>query len=192
VAKKAERRVSSELRVDGDANRIRGYAAIFDSETDIAGMFREQVARGAFARSIEDSADVRALIDHDSTLILGRTKSGTLRLFEDDRGLAVEIDLPDTQAARDLRVSLDRGDVSQMSFGFVVRGDEWQRGDGLPLRTLTDVDLFDVSVVTFPAYPETEAALRSLSRFQQNDHVAARTAARLRMKHGLVARALGR
>lgn len=184
---KIERRVAHEIRMEGEAGTVVGYASVFNTQTSIAGMFREQVAPGAFARSIAEGADVRALIDHDSSLIIGRSKAGTLRLAEDDTGLRVEIDLPDTQVARDLRVSMARGDISQMSFGFYVRGEHWDQAAPPPLRTITDVDLFDVSVVTFPQYPEAEAALRSLAAAK--DHAAARIAARMRMKHGLRARA---
>ena len=141
--------------------RVAGYAAVCDSWSEDLGGFRERIAPGAFAESIGD--DVRALVDHRSELILGRTKAGTLRLAEDARGLAVEIDLPDTRVARDLAESMARGDVDQMSFGFTVAQDRWSRGiEGVAERTILRVGrLFDVSVVTFPAYPETEAAMRS-------------------------------
>lgn len=145
---------------EGGGRTIAGYAAVFNSETDIGGYFREVIAPGAFADSI--SADVRALFDHDSAHVLGRTKSGTLRLREDDKGLAVEIDLPDTQVARDLAASMERGDIDGMSFGFMVTKQEWDETQDPPLRTIRGVELFEVSVVTFPAYPETSVALRSL------------------------------
>jgi HK97 family phage prohead protease len=140
---------------------VRGYAARFNALSDDLGGFREMIAPGAFAGVLGD--DVRALIDHRSEMILGRTKAGTLRLREDDDGLAVEIDLPDTQIARDLAASMARGDVDQMSFGFTVDRDDWAiTEDGVVVRTIEALSgLFDVSVVTFPAYPQTEASLRS-------------------------------
>lgn len=150
-----------ELRAEGAAKIARGYAALFNSEADIGGYFREIIAPGAFADTLKDS-DVRALIDHDSGRVIGRTKSGTLRLVEDDKGLAVEIDLPDTTDGRDLAVQLERGDISGMSFGFIVRHDEWDETSDPPTRTIHAVDLREVSAVAFPAYGDTEIALRSL------------------------------
>lgn len=157
-----------ELRSLGDSSpRIVGHAANFDvlSEelTTRAGTrFRERIERGAFSGSLV-SSDVRALWNHDANVVLGRTKSGTLRLSEDDRGLAIEIDPPDTQAARDLMTLMKRGDVDQMSFGFRVRKDDWKRGaDGKLVRSLLDVELLDVSPVTYPAYISTDVAVRSM------------------------------
>lgn len=157
----------AEFRAEGDANGMRlvGYAAVFDTETIIGGMFREVVKPGAFKKTIKDKADVRALFNHDSNIVLGRTKSGTLKLSEDERGLKVEVDLPDTQQARDLYKQIERGDIDQMSFGFNVVKDSWTRAQNeneLPLRELRELRLFDVSPVTFPAYATTEVQARSL------------------------------
>lgn len=148
-----------EVRASDGGRTIAGYAAVFNSETDIGGYFREQIAPGAFSPSLK--GDVRALFDHDTAHVLGRTKSGTLRLAEDDKGLAVEIDLPDTQTARDLTASMERGDIDGMSFGFRVTKQEWDETQDPPLRTIREVELFEVSVVTFPAYADTEIALRT-------------------------------
>jgi HK97 family phage prohead protease len=141
---------------------IRGYAAVFNEWAEIIpGLFREQIAPGAFRRAIKQD-DVRALVNHDPNYVLGRNTVGTLSLREDKRGLAVEITPPDTQWARDLMVSMKRGDISQMSFGF--RPSKWteDRGDDDLLEiTLKEARLFDVSVVTFPAYPQTAAWARS-------------------------------
>lgn len=155
------RALTTPLEVRADQRTLAGYAAVFNSEADIGGMFREKIAPGAFAKAV--SADVRALFDHDSAVVLGRTKAGTLRLAEDDHGLAVEIDLPETQAARDLQASMQRGDIDGMSFGFRVTMQEWDDSLPVPLRTIREVELFEVSVVTFPAYADTEVALRSLN-----------------------------
>ncbi len=141
---------------------IRGHAAVFDQLSADLGGFRERIARGAFARSIMES-DVRALINHDETLILGRNLAGTLRLSEDSKGLAVEIDPPATSFAEDIAASIERGDITGMSFGFDTRDARWEELDGEWVRTLLDVKLWDVSVVTYPAYPQTDVALRSLA-----------------------------
>ena len=175
-----------ERRAEGDGTlpMIRGYAAVFDQETVIGGKdwgFRERIARGAFSEALQIS-DVRALFNHEEDHVLGRTKAGTLRLSEDDRGLKVEIDPPDTQDARDLIVKMQRGDIDQMSFAFTMEGgvQTWDETGDMPLRVIEKVgELLDVSVVTYPAYPETEAAARSYAaakkqRQRQNFTAAAR------------------
>ncbi len=137
-----------------------GHAAVFNRIAS-GGWFREQVAPGAFRNSITED-DVRALFNHDPNFVLGRNKSGTLRMSEDTVGLHIEIDPPDTQFARDLMISIHRGDISQMSFGFEVRKESWETADKeLDLRTLEDVKLWDVSPVTFPFYRDTNIAVRS-------------------------------
>jgi HK97 family phage prohead protease len=161
-----------ELQVeDGEqAPHIRGYAAVFDSLSLPMNAWgptpvREKIRPGAFAKTLRES-DVRALWNHDPSYVLGRNKASTLGLREDEHGLAVDITPPATQWARDLAVSMRRGDVNQMSFGFQVVRDEWERGHDPTgdnqTRTLLEVKLFDVSVVTFPAYPATNAGLRDM------------------------------
>jgi HK97 family phage prohead protease len=180
-----ERRAISnppELRASDSGKVAKGYAALFGVETDIGGYFREKIARGAFSDAVK--ADVRALVDHDSGRVIGRSTSGTLRMKEDDKGLAVEIDLPDTTDGRDLAVQLERGDISGMSFGFRVTHDEWDESGDIPSRTIHKVELYEVSAVAFPAYDDTSIALRSLDnarneRRAKNFNAAAR---RLRMK----------
>jgi uncharacterized protein len=147
---------------------MRGHAAVFDQPSELlAGCFREIIKPGAFSEAII-SSDPRALFNHDPSMVLGRKSSGTLRMVEDVSGLAVEIDPPNTSYSRDLQECMKRGDVNQMSFGFTVAdgGDEWIRdsGDaGTWTRTITKIErLYDVSPVTFPAYPETDCAIRSL------------------------------
>ncbi len=160
----------SEIRMDSDQDgndpKIVGYAAKFNSLSHDLGGFREEIKPGAFSRALSEGQDVRALVDHDPGRIIGRSTSGTLRMLEDDHGLRVEIDPANTTAGRDIMESITRGDVTGMSFGFTVRDDEWRMVDGENIRTLRDMDLFDVSVVTFPAYESTEVALRSLSEYQ--------------------------
>ena len=158
----------AELRVEeGDKPVIAGHAAVFESLSDDLGNFREKIARGAFADSIARD-DVRALFNHDPSVVLGRNRAGTLSIAEDERGLAIRIEPPDTQGARDLLVSIARGDISQMSFGFRTITDEWAQVEGETIRTLKKVRLFDVSPVTFPAYPQTDVALRSMEAWQES------------------------
>jgi len=157
-----------ELRAGGSVQaaegRVIGYAAVFGPLSEDLGGFRERVDPNAFKRSLGDGRDIRALVDHDTAKVLGRRASDTLRLSTDDQGLKVEIDLPDTSYARDLKVLMTRGDVSQMSFAFTLapNGDKWETREEGRIRTLLDVELVEVSVVTIPAYPDTSAAVRSL------------------------------
>lgn len=158
-----------ETRENGQ-RRLIGHAAVFNALSEDLGGFREMIAPGAFADAIGKD-DVRALFNHDPNFVLGRTRSQTLRLSEDERGLAIAIDLPDTQTIRDLVVApIERGDVSQMSFAFAVRpnGQDWAKDDeGRVVRTLKRVRLFDVSPVTYPAYPQTDVAVRELRTWQE-------------------------
>ena len=150
-----------ELRSEGEKRTIVGYAATFGAAADIGGMFREVIAPGAFAASLA-SEDVRALYDHDPGRVLGRMSAGTLRLREDERGLAVEIDLPDTSDGRDVETLLARGDLDGMSFGFVAERQTWDETTTPPTRTLEQVRLYEVSAVAWPAYGGTSLALRSM------------------------------
>ena len=147
---------------------LRGHAAVFNQLSEDLGGFREQIAPGAFTEAL-GSDDVRALFNHDPNFVLGRTAAKTLRLAEDSRGLAFECDVPDTQMVRDLVLApIDRGDISHMSFQFAVKpnGQDWAQDDeGRNVRTLKRVKLFDVSPVTYPAYPQTDVALRELRSF---------------------------
>ena len=157
-----------EVRAAGDSGRtIAGYAAVFNSTADIGDSFREIIAPGAFAGSL--GGDVMALIGHDRNRVLGRTTAGTLRLREDDTGLAVEIDLPDTTDGRDLAVLIERGDVSGMSFGFVVTKQSWDETGPVPTRTIQAVNLREVTVTAFPAYDDTSIAMRCLADARRED-----------------------
>lgn len=155
-------RLHIEHRDDG-APQMVGHAAVFNQLSDPLLFFRERIEPGAFSQSIH-ADDVRALMNHDSNYVLGRNRAGTLDLSEDSQGLAIRITPPETQWARDLMVSMERGDIDQMSFGFQVQpgGDHWDGDLDNPVRVLTNVRLFDVSVVTFPAYPQTDVSLRRL------------------------------
>lgn len=159
-----------ETRNSDDEAVLYGHAAIFDTLSEDLGGFREKIAPGAFSEAIK-SDDVRALFNHDPNYILARNRAGTLELSEDATGLAVEITLPDTSYARDLRESIQRGDVSQMSFGFMTDkgGQEWDEdSDGRLIRTITRASLFDVSPVTYPAYHETDIQARGLEAARES------------------------
>lgn len=169
MSKQMEKRIFnlSEIKVEkrGESNApvISGHAAVFDVLTDMW-WYREKISAGAFTKAIKTS-DTRALFNHDSNWILGRNKSGTLTMNEDDTGLAVEINPPDTQLVRDMVLTpMERGDLNQMSFAFIVTDEEWEEKKGeIPVRTIKEVDpLYDVSVVTFPAYPTTDAKVRDI------------------------------
>lgn len=150
------------VREDGEPRKIVGYAAVFNSWYEEPALkWREKIRPGAFAKTIQES-DIRALWNHNPDYVLGRTKNGTLLLREDERGLWMEVTPPPTQWARDLMISIERGDVDQQSFGFRVVKDMWRTADdGWDERELIEVQLLDVSPVTFPAYKDTVAQVRS-------------------------------
>lgn len=166
---------------------VEGHGAVFNTLSQNLGGFVERVDPGAFAKTLADNPDVRALINHDPSALLGRSRSGTLRLSTDSTGLAYEIDMPDRQDARDLLVSMERGDITQSSFGFrvVPGGDVWSlTEDEFPLRTLTAVSIHngDVSPVTYPAYEAADSGLadrayKSLAEVRSLDLGVIRTAA---------------
>ncbi len=167
---------STEIRVarkEGEKPKIIGHAAVFDSPTVIRGFFggfEEEIAPGAFNESIKED-DIRGLFNHDPNLVLGRNKAGTLELEEDKTGLRYEIDPPETSAGKDTLISIERGDVTGSSFGFDVLEEKWEfsEDENKPdKRTLLKVKLWDVSPVTFPAFDDTDVAVRK--------HKEARTA----------------
>lgn len=171
-----------ELRVEGDDKpRIKGHAAVFNTLSEVLWDFREMIKPGFFKDVLQD--DVRGLFNHDSNIVLGRTTSGTLTLEEDELGLRVEIDPPDTTLVKDMVLEpMKRGDINQMSFGFSVKsklagddedGDEWVRTGSDVVRILKAGGckrLYDVSPVTYPAYPETSVAVRSRFEEFQKDY----------------------
>jgi HK97 family phage prohead protease len=167
-----ERRIESledlELRVEPDADGIKkltGYVARFNKPSEDLGGFTEKIAPGAFRDTIKGD-DIRALKNHNPDWVLGRTINNTLRLKENARGLKMEVDLPDTTYARDLAVSIERGDITGQSFGFHTLEDSWEvkkrDGEEVNIRTLEKVALLDCGPVTFPAYPQTDVAVRAL------------------------------
>lgn len=157
---------------EGDGMSFRGYAAVFNSDSEPL-PFIEQVAPGAFSKSLESRNNIRMLLNHEPAQVLGSTRAGTARVSEDSHGLLVDADLPDTTFGRDLSVMMKRGDVGSMSFGFSVPdgGDEWR--DNGTRRILNEVRLHEVSVVTFPAYPATVATVRSFSALAKRSDVDA-------------------
>lgn len=146
---------------DDEAARLqfRGRAIVYDSLSEDMGGWRERIVPGAATRTLAQSPDVRFLINHDPNLLLARTAAGTATLVEDDGGVLVEADMADVSYARDLAVSLERGDITQMSFGFWVTADGWQ-GNTHEVFGI-DLDGGDVSAVTYPAFAATSAELRS-------------------------------
>ena len=151
----------------GDGMSFSGYAAVFNSDSEPL-PFIERIVPGAFKRSLKSKNNIRMYLNHDSSMLLATTRAKTLRLAEDERGLKVEADLPDTTIGRDLSTLIKRGDVDSMSFGFSVpaRGDSWS-DDGM-VRELKEVRLYEVSVVTgFPAYQATTASVRSLDKLAE-------------------------
>ena len=161
-----ELRVIDDVESLGKEPVIEGYASVFDAWSQELGgdfPFMEKVVKGAFEDSIKED-DIRALFNHDPNYVLGRNLSGTLSLQEDEKGLYVRIVPPNTQWAKDLLVSIKRGDINQMSFGFTVVLDNWTiSSDGTDVRELLKVRLYDVSPVTFPAYTQTECNIRSMT-----------------------------
>jgi hypothetical protein len=149
--------VECEVRQDGESKRLVGYAALFGVTAEVMPGLYERVAPGAFRKTLKER-DVVALWDHDSQLVLGRVSAGTLELSTDEKGLKFSVLLPETSYARDLVELVGRGDISGASFGFRVIRDSW---DG-NVRQLDEVDLYEVSIVAFPAYPQTTVALRAL------------------------------
>ena len=169
---------------DGSSVTVEGYAAVFNEETVIAGQWREQVAPGAFTDAINRD-DVVFLINHEG-LPLARSRSGTLQLLEDNRGLKMRasLDMSDPDV-RSIVPKMKRGDLDKMSFAFLPTRQKWDDDEKMPRRTIQEAALYDVSIVTTPAYEGTEIGLRSLERHrkEQNKSQAAR---RLRMKARLL------
>ncbi|PEA97939.1 HK97 family phage prohead protease [Bacillus cereus] len=152
-------KLSTRDATEEQPSKITGYAAVFNSKTTIGGWFDEVIEPGAFARSLSENSDIRALFNHNWDNVLGRTKSGTLRLEEDDKGLKFEIELPNTSVGRDLAESMSRGDINQCSFGFWITEENWDYNVEPALRTIKEVELYEISVVSIPAYDDTEVSL---------------------------------
>ncbi len=162
-----------EVREDDDGKRtISGYAVKWEKKSHVLGYymkFREQFKKGAFADSLKDG-DQRFLWSHDTSQVLGRTKNNTLRLQEDDIGLRFELDLPNTTLGNDTLETIKRGDVDGISFGFTNPDDHIEEfDDDIPLRTIRQANLIEVSAVAFPAYPDSEVSARGYDRMKDYD-----------------------
>lgn len=158
----------SETRIGADAMVVEGYAAVFNSWSNDLGGFVERIDPSAF-EGVIGKRDVRALVDHDWSKLLARESAGTLELSVDERGLKYKIDLPETNLGRDLNVLIARGDIQENSFAFTVGEDKWtERQDGTYERTITKVeDLFEVSIVSLPAYNDAKIAQRTLENIKE-------------------------
>lgn len=155
------RAIVGEIRADAAQRRLEGYAAVFGQDAPI-GHFTERIAPGAFRSTLAGGEDILCLVDHDETALLGRTRSGTLALAEDQRGLSFRVTLPDTALARDLLALAQRGDIGGASIGFSAPVDEWPASDR---RVLRSVRLHEVSIVrAWPAYAGTSVMARSRGR----------------------------
>ena len=151
-----------ENNTEDEPLKLRGYAIVYNalSEPLYGDLFRERINRGAFTKSLLENDQV-CLWGHDTRYVLGRKSAGTLILREDEKGLYFEAELPNTTWARDLKESVNRGDIKQMSFGFKVKDDEWIDDEdiikeyGMPIREVKEIVLHEISLVTFPAYPQT-------------------------------------
>ena len=163
-----QRTIDVDVRdLDTRGRTLHGYAAVYGGESEDLGGFREQIAPGAFA-DVLPSADVRALLNHDPNQVLGRTRSGTLRLVDDERGLRFECDLPDSPLGENVREAVRRGDVDGASFRFVCGEEQWSEGG--EIRTVTKVaELHDVTVATYGAYPAASVELRTREQPKEND-----------------------
>lgn len=188
---------SIEMRAIDTETTLRtasGYAVLFDTWTDIGGMWRERFAPGAFTRSLQER-DVLALHSHDGGRVVGRKNAGTLTLREDSKGLAFENPLPDTSDGRDLVVQLERKDIAGMSFGFVSLRSEWNELVDPPERTVMEAALFEITYTAAPQYQGTEVGLRSLegARAERRQHdreggtsrIAARRARQAQAERGI-------
>jgi uncharacterized protein len=160
--------------------KLEGYAAMFNTYSQDLGGFREKIKPGAFKNALKEGQDVRFLVNHSPDSVMGRTKNGTLSLREDDKGLKFSVSLPDTQAARDLYTTVQSGLMDQCSFSFKVRdgGDTWGQDFEIDpddrskkvyfaAREVSDVDLFDVSAVTYPAYTNTKVEALDVSSIRE-------------------------
>ena len=152
-----------ELRTHEDeGTKLGGLGIPFGQWSEDLGGFREQILPGAFRASIETD-DIRSLHNHDSNFVLGRMSNGTLRLSVDERGVSYEVDVPDTTWAKDLMVSIERGDVRENSFAMFVSDDLWEEREGGMWRTVRVAQLMEVGPQPFPAYPQGDVAVRSLA-----------------------------
>ncbi|MGR6981273.1 HK97 family phage prohead protease [Testudinibacter sp. P27/CKL/0425] len=146
-----------------DSQKLTGYVVQWNSRSELLWDFVEQFAPKAFSESLATGQDVRALFEHDHTKLLGRTSAGTLSLIEDNIGLRFELTPPDTTLGRDLLVSVDRGDITGMSFGFRVLSESWDFEQEPILRTVERAELVEITITSIPAYPESSVQIAKRS-----------------------------
>ena len=163
----------TEKRDDGSTT-ITGHAAVFNQMSSDLGGFREVIAPGAFTDALnKETLDCRCLINHDPNLLLARSSSGTLQLKETEKGLSYSFSVPDTTYGRDILISMERGDISQSSFAFTILEDSWETTEDGEVRTINKIrDLWDTSIVTYPAYPDADdltLAQRSLAIHKEKE-----------------------
>lgn len=160
-----------ELRAKDGKKTLVGYAALYDSPSSDLGGFTEVIRPGAFDRALREDQEVLARAEHDTRLLLGRRSNGTCRVSSDAKGLRYEVDVPDTQAGRDVMTLVERGDIRGSSFAFALpnkEGEKWSRtAAGHPLRELVDLDIFDVAPTADPAYPTTSVSARALEKAKE-------------------------
>lgn len=179
---------------NGEGRTATGYAVLFDVESNIGGYWIETIAPGAFTQSLR-SIDVVALHSHDTGRVVGRLGAGTLSLREDETGLAFENALPDTSDGRDLAISIDRGDIPGMSFGFITTRQEWDETVDPPRRRILEAEIYEITYTAIPQYPDTTVGLRSLegARDERRNHnragasmrIAARRARQAQIERGI-------
>lgn len=181
-----DRCFTTEFRATEEGKLV-GYAARFNSLSHDLGGFREVIAPGAFARSLQEYPDILALLDHDTAKVLGRTTNGTLRIEEDEQGLRVEITPANTTYGRDIVELVRRGDVSGMSFRFrpYPGGDSMDMSTSPPTRTLRSIQLSEVSIVAEPAYPATSVSVRALEEARAENIRHAHKRMRLRLTEAI-------
>lgn len=156
---------STTLTADSENKTLVGYVVQWNKDSELLwGEYIERFAPNAFSQSLASGQDVRALFEHDHTKLLGRTSSSTLRLIEDSIGLRFELTPPDTQIGRDLLVSVERGDISGMSFGFIAQKNEWDFNVEPNIRTVTQAALFEITVTSIPAYPDSSLTILKRSQ----------------------------
>jgi len=170
-----QHRMLSRRDVAASATRFVGRAVEYNRWSELPyGKFHEQIAPGTFDESLRSDRDVFASVDHNPNMVLGRLSAGTLKLLPDERGIAVECSIGGYSYAADLATAISRGDLRGMSFIFDVLEDRWENRDGVPHRTVTKADLYEVAFVFFPAYPATTAGMRSEADAAYIDNVRRR------------------
>lgn len=169
---------STQQPLAANGTTVSGVAVVYNSPTDVCGMWTETIRPGAFRSTLSSNADVLALYSHALERLLGRRSSGTLRLADGDNGLQIEIDLPDTTDGRDVAELVKRGDLKGMSFGFIATQQEWDETTNPPTRTIIAADLFEVTVTADPQYDDTEIGLRDMERARQDRTITTRQANR--------------